>query len=382
MTQHSQSTISREGQHERLTITLITPSGDHAPVYLAGNFNNWQTKDPRFQLQKEGDGRYIYRFPENAKLPEVLEYKYTRGSWETEEVDAYGNSVNNRRVSPGALANVEDYVPRWKKAGLFHDPAFYPTIEVISEAFEIPQLIKTRRIAALLPHDYYNSEKRYPVLYLQDGQNLFDDYAPYGSWGVDKRLALLAEKGFGDLIIIAIDHAKEERIAEFTPATRTQLGSGNGKKYVRFLADTLKPYVDKHFRTRPERAFTGIGGSSMGGLISIYAGMIYPEVFSKLLIFSPSLWVAPNIHFHAINFHAALHTKIYIYAGARESANMVPNVRRFKKAIEEQHLDANILFNLSIDPRGEHNEARWGKEFPKAVEWLFFNQHTPQQPII
>ena len=120
----------------------------------------------------------------------------------------------------------------------------------------------------------------------------------------------------------------------------------------------------------------------MGGLISIYAGFIYPAVFSNLRSFSPSLWVAPNIHFSAIHFDASLDTRIYIYAGAGESKNMVPNINRFKTAIEQQQFDANITFNLSIDPEGQHNEARWGQEFPKAVEWLFFDQNAQKQPTI
>lgn len=379
MTQQSDSTIPQE---EQLTITLTTTPRVNGPVYITGNFNHWQVNDEKFRLHKSAQGAYTLRIPNRESLPDHLEYKYTQGSWDSEEIDQYGNRVENRRIDLQAVNRIEDHVPHWKKDGAFFNADFYPNIEIISEAFEMPQLIKTRRVAALLPHDYYNTDKCYPVLYLQDGQNLFDDYAPYGSWGVDKRLAVLAERGLGDLIVVSIDHAKEERIAEFTPSTRTQLGSGNGKKYVRFLADTLKPYVDKHFRTRPERIHTGIGGSSMGGLISIYAGFIYPEVFSKLLIFSPSLWVAPNIHFHAIHFDASLDTRIYIYAGAGESKNMVPNINRFKTAIEQQQFDANITFNLSIDPEGQHNEARWGQEFPKAVEWLFFDQNAQKQPTI
>lgn len=97
-----------------------------------------------------------------------------------------------------------------------------------------------------------------------------------------------------DIIIVSIDHAEDERIAEFTPSYRTRLGVGDGKKYARFLADTLKPHVDQHFRTLPDRVHTGIGGSSMGGLITIYAGLMYPEVYGKLMVFSPSLWVGAD----------------------------------------------------------------------------------------
>lgn len=348
---------------------------EERPVGVAGNFNDWDTADPRYFMTMIRPGYYELSLPANGQLPSVLEYKYHRGSWAEVELDRYGNEVSNHSVQ-STRGSVFDRVDRWKSAGQAYQAAFLPKIQVISEAFAIPQLIKTRRIAALLPYDYDQTDKRYPVLYLQDGQNLFDDYAPFGSWGVDKKLAVMAERGTHEVIIIAIDHAQEERIAEFTPSYRTRLGVGQGKKYVSFLADTLKPYIDQHFRTLPGREHTGIGGSSMGGLISIYAGFMYPQVYSKLMIFSPSLWVAPNIHFHAIRLEEKAYTKVYLYGGGAEGANVVPNIQRLKLALEAQGQGMNTEFALAIDPQGEHNEKRWGEEFPRAVEWLFFNSST------
>ncbi len=354
-----------------LLFELTTAEDSGLPVYISGNFNDWNASDPAFRFQKTETGRYRLEISSVASLPKKLEYKYTRGDWKNVELDEYGNEIKNR-VATVDQGIVRDRVLRWKQDGLTYNPDFLPIIEVISEDFEIPQLIKTRRIAALLPHDYHQTDRRYPVLYLQDGQNLFDDYAPFGNWGIDKKLAVMAERGMEDVIIIAIDHAEKERIAEFTPSMNTKLGKGDGKKYIRFLADTLKPHVDKHFRTLPERAHTGIGGSSMGGLITIYAGFMYPEVYGKLMVFSPSLWVAPNIHFQLMSFDEALDLKVYLYAGNEEGTYMVPNMERFIRAIGEQGIASNIDFHLSIDPQGKHNEARWGEEFPKAVEWLFF----------
>lgn len=356
-----------------LSFELTTQNEGEGPIYISGNFNDWNARDAAFRMEKVADGKYRLQVSDDQQLPPVLQYKYTQGAWDQVELDAYGNEITNRQAFANQVV-VHDHVPRWKKDGLTYDPAFLPKIRIISEAFEIPQLIKTRRISVLLPYDYDESDRRYPVLYLQDGQNLFDDYAPFGSWAVNKKLAVLAERGMDDVIIIAIDHAEEERLEEFTPSVKTRLGRGSGKKYARFLADTLKPFVDKNFRTLPEREHTGIGGSSMGGLISIYAGFMYPEVYSKLLVFSPSLWVAPNIHFEIMNFDETYPMQIYLYAGSEESKFMVPNIQRFVKTVEEQGLGNSIKFNLSIDPQGKHNEARWGEEFPKAVEWLFFSE--------
>jgi predicted alpha/beta superfamily hydrolase len=135
---------------------------------------------------------------------------------------------------------------------------------------------------------------------------------------------------------------------------------------------TLKPYIDKNYRTLPDRQHTGIGGSSMGGLISIYAGLMYPETLGRLMIFSPSLWVSEKIYFDSIEFFNPLETRIYVYAGGKESRYMIPSVERLKESIERQGWSPERLqFKLATDPKGDHTEARWGKEFPKAVEWLF-----------
>jgi len=354
-----------------LVIKMTTDQDFRTPIFLTGNFNQWRVADERFRLEKTGEKDYTFRFADVSKLPEKLEYKFVRVDWDGEETDARGNPVPNR-VIPARSDTVRDHVPRWKTRGMFFNKDLLPQIEPIKGPFQIPRLIRTRRISALLPHDYYETDRHYPVLYLQDGQNLFDDYAPYGNWAVDKKLAILAEGDLHQLIIVAIDHAEEERIREFTPSTHARLGAGTGKQYVRFLADVLKPLVDQKYRTLPGREHTGIGGSSMGGLISLYAGLMYPEVYGKLMIFSPALWVAPNIHFHAIHFQHSFDTQIYLYAGKAESENMVPNLRRFRDALNQSGQAGEIEFELSIDPEGQHNETRWGEEFPRAIEWLFF----------
>lgn len=372
MAEHTVLKQLKEGINT-LVFELTTPDEGELPIYLSGDFNGWNAAQEGLRLQKVSQHKFQLKLTIAPGSPELLTYKYTRGSWESVEVDQYGNEIKERKVRTTEQL-IQDHVPRWKQNGLFYNPNLLPQKVIISESFEIPQLIKTRRIAALLPHDYQNSDKRYPVLYLQDGQNLFDDHAPFGNWAVDKKMAVLAELGMGDVIIIAIDHAEEARIAEFTPSMKTRLGRGDGKKYVRFLADTLKPYVDKTFRTLSDRNNTGMGGSSMGGLITIYAGLMYPEVYGKLMVFSPSLWVVPNIHFNLMNLDEPYDLQLYLYGGREEGAYMVPNMERFVNAVEQRKSDTNIDVNLSIDPKGKHNEARWGEEFPKAIEWLFFNQ--------
>ena len=216
-------------------------------------------------------------------------------------------------------------------------------------------------------------------MYLQDGQNLFDDNAPFGNWAIDRSLATMASQGKGEIIVIAIDHGEKDRIKEYTPFLDSKFGPGDGKKYIRFVTDRLKPYVDKNYRTLSDRDHTGIGGSSMGGLISIYSALVYPEVYGKLMIFSPALWVVPNIHFEIMDFYNPLETKLYLYAGGRESENHLKNVKKLQKAIKKRNgQEKTIDIKSVINETGEHKEYYWGKEFPKAVEWLFFQEQLRQ----
>ncbi len=356
---------------EALEFLLEAPNSGDAPIYLSGNFNDWNANDQKYQMEKIGTDLYRLLFPDPSLLPKTIKYKYTRGNWDRVELNEDGNGVPNRTAFYDQKI-VKDKVNHWMGIEVAYQESFLPIIEIFPDVLEMPEHVKTRRITALLPHDYHQTEKQYPVLYLQDGQNLFDEYAPFGNWGVDKKLAHMAEQGKGDIIVIAIDHAEADRIKEFTPSSNTRLGSGYGKLYVRFLTEILKPYVDSQYRTIKDRHHTGIGGSSMGGLISIYAGLMYPEVYSKLMIFSPSLWVAPKIHFHSINLNKGQDTKIYLYGGEAESVNMIPNLKRFKSALQKQGSGAKLDFELNVDPHGQHNEIRWGEEFPRAVDWLFF----------
>lgn len=342
----------------------------HEHVYISGNFNKWNPKDESYRMTRINDHQFEYTFDDVTHLPDLIEYRYTLGGWESGELSEFGLDAPNRTLFKDSLFT-NDYAHGWKKNGLSFNPEFTPIIQTISETFEIPQLIKTRRITALLPFNYHQSEKRYPVLYLQDGQNLFDDFAPFGSWGLDKRLAFMAEKGMPEFIVIAIDHAESERIKEFTPNTRTKLGVGDGEKYAQFLAETLKPYVDSHFRTKSEREFTGIGGSSMGGLISIYAAMQHPNLYSRLMIFSPSFWVTPDLPRRFIHHTPEFNGKIFLYGGGMEGSNMVFYLHNFRQIVREDPHHRNIDVFLEVKNKGTHCESEWGNIFPKAANWLF-----------
>ncbi len=350
---------------------LYTEIADERPVYITGNFNNWKAQNEQFKMTKVDDSHFEYTFDNKDVLPTHIEYKYTRGSWREDELDTFGSKTSNRVIKKH-IQEVVDFVPRWSRNGKSFDDKFLPIIETVNDNFEIPQLDKTRKVRILLPYDYHQTTAHFPVLYLQDGQNLFDKHAPFGNWAIDEKLAVLSEYNKGNLIVVTIDHGETERINEYSPRENIKLGIGQdeGTKYLNFMCDTLKPYIDEHYRTKKEPEHTGVGGSSMGGLISLYAGIQHANVFGKLMIFSPSLWIYTKIYDDVLKDNAFAGTKIYLFAGGRESQNMLTNIHRLQHKINKSN--SKVLLNLVIDPNGTHSEARWSTEFPEAIEWLFF----------
>ncbi|MCS4304703.1 alpha/beta hydrolase [Chryseobacterium sp. BIGb0232] len=367
---------------------LYTDEKDDRPVFITGNFNNWNPKDYNYQLKLSDSFHYFIEI-EDEKLADEIEYKFTKGGWENVELDKYGNITPNRKTKK-TLQKTSDTVEKWRlNWGPFKEE-FFPTAEVISEKFYIPQLDRYRKIWAVLPYDYHTSEKSYPVLYLQDAQNLFNEGSGFGNWEIDKKLSILAEYGRGDIIVIAIEHGSEDRIKEYIFDNDNVANGSEGKKYIRFITDTLKPYVDANYRTKKDRDNTGIGGSSLGALISIYSGFLYPEVYSKLLIFSPSLWVEPNNNFPMMNFRVPFKTKIYLYGGGQEGSKMVKRIHIFEEYLKrwEKKSFFDFEFKTNINPEGTHSEFYWSQEFPRAIEWLYYDntenpvEVKPQQQSI
>ncbi len=245
-------------------------------------------------------------------------------------------------------------------------------VKIISEKFEIPQLKTTRRIWIYLPKDYETSHKKYEVMYLQDAQNLFDDATSYaGEWQVDETLNKIFEKTGKSLIVVGIDNGGEKRIEELSPYKNAKYGGGNGDNYVKFIVETLKPFIDKNYRTKPQRKFTTIGGSSLGSLISVYAAVKYPETFGKVLAFSSAFWFnAKELNEFILSSKVNLkHQKYYFIQGKHEDEDMEEQTKRVIENLKSKNVKPKNIF-LKIDEDGKHNELYWRREFEGAVLWL------------
>ena len=227
-----------------------------------------------------------------------------------------------------------------------------------------PQLETDKKIWVYLPSGYEKNAEKYPVIYMHDGQNLFDNASSFsGEWRIDEQLDSLQAKA----IVIGIEHGGEKRIDELTPYTNEKYGGGNADKYLDFIITTLKPYVDEHFHTKTDKDNTVIFGSSVGGLLSFYAVLKYPNVFGKAGIFSPSFWFNDNIYDLVITI-PRITSKLYFMCGDHESNEMVPDLERMLEIVNTKMTIK--IYHKKIVHNGRHNETLWAKEFTEAYKWL------------
>ena len=240
---------------------------------------------------------------------------------------------------------------------------------VSSFTLEAPQLECTKKIWVYLPENYSKSTKKYPVIYMHDGQNLMDAKTSYaGEWSVDESLDSL----HAQVIVIGIEHGGVKRMEELTPFKNEKYGGGNADAYLKFIVETLKPYIDKNYRTKANAKNTGLWGSSLGGLVSFYGALKYPEVFGKVGCFSPSFWFNRKEIFELMNTTKSYKTKIYFLCGDNEGdADMVEDLNKMEYQINTKRCECQMMNKKIIVKGGKHNEKLWREGFKKAYLWLF-----------
>jgi len=364
------------------TMVSISRVPSNTPVtdtlYLAGSFNEWNPGSKMYALKRGSNGKYRGRLP--ANVIGAIEFKVTRGTWAKMETDAQNSEIKNRTYTIGSKPSTLDIqVANWKDLFGESKPcvstALQPNVRVVNTEFLMPQLGRTRRIWVYLPNDYgVDPIKRYPVLYLHDGQNVFDACTGFsGEWSVDETLSQLQLQGLDarGSVVVAVDNGGQERLNELSPWRNPKYGGGQGDQYVDFLVETLKPYVDANYRTLTGREYTGIAGSSMGGLISTYAALKYPSVYSKVGVFSPAFWFAEKELFTYLRQHNPLPaTRFYFVSGTKESETMVPLMRAMRDSLARSGVPVDYL-RYTIQADGQHAEWFWKREFAAAYQWLY-----------
>ncbi|NTS40923.1 alpha/beta hydrolase [Flavisolibacter sp. BT320] len=334
-------------------------------VYLAGSFNRWNPRDKSFATVVHNNKSGI-----TIDLPKgMFEYKFTLGSWDGVESGHGGLPEENRMIliekDTTVLIEIDDWANHFPKK--HKETTATKNVHILDSAFYMPQLNRNRRVWIYLPQSYATTKKKYPVLYMHDGQNLFDHAtAGFGEWGVDEALDTL-EKQFGEMIVVAVDHAGEKRINEYAPFDTDQYGKGEGDAYVDFLVQTLMPYINNHYRTKKSARFTAIAGSSMGGLISYYALLKYPDRFGAAGVFSPAFWINPQLKEYTRQRAGKAKGRLYLYAGKQESEAMVPDLLTHSEILQQR---SKLSVKSELRDDGKHSEQTWREEFPKFYAWL------------
>jgi len=250
-------------------------------------------------------------------------------------------------------------------------PTAGPTVRVFTPPLALPGLGVPRNLRVYLPPGYDQGARRYPVVYMFDGQNLFDDATSYaGEWGVDEAMDVLARDGGIAAIVVGIDHGGERRMQELVPFWDWRFLPSQGEAFLVDLVDGIKPFVDANYRTRPGRADTVVFGSSLGGLEANYAIHHRPDVFGKAGVFSPSFWIGDAPYAQARRAPLPVDARVYLYTGGKEGGTAVDDTGRMA-ALLRQRTGGDGTVTLRVVAEAGHNEAAWRAEFPRAMRWLF-----------
>ncbi|MBC7886245.1 MAG: alpha/beta hydrolase [Ferruginibacter sp.] len=338
-------------------------------VFVAGSFNDWKPGHTGNHFSKLNEPAFI----EINELPAgEYQYKFTRGNWQSVECLADGNDAMNRILNLSADTVVRFSIEAWKDdfPTVARKHTTSPNVQIIDTAFLMPQLGRTRRVWLYLPPGYAKSRQRYPVMYMQDGQNIFDDYTSgFGEWGVDECIDSMVKKGKPACIVVGIDNGPK-RLNEYNPYEFKEFGKGEGDQYLAFLVEVLKPFIDKHYRTLTDTENTIIAGSSMGALIAYYAMLKYPDVFGKGGIFSPAFWTAPRIKELTTSSGKNLKGTLFFYIGGREGGKHIKDMEAVTDKLGKHSL--SLIYSVT-DPDGNHNEQAWRKWFPEFYNWVLAN---------
>lgn len=364
-----------------VTVPPETPA--NAEIWLSGNhaaLGQWNGAGVK--LTRTPEGRYTTRLSLPAGT--ALEYKVTRGAWATVEKDASGREIPNRtwRVD-GRAERVSLTVARWADLGGAPPPSPSSVTGNVRYLHGVASryLPRKRDIIVWLPPDYdANPKRRYPVLYMHDGQNLMDTATAFsGEWHVDETAQQLVRSGEVEPLIIVGVYNTEDRFAEYTQVRDTgeyaQLGGGSADAYGRFLVEELKPLVDKTFRTRTDAASTGLVGSSLGGLVSMHLGLTRSDTFRRLGVMSPSVfWGHRDILTRVKGLKKKPASRIWVDIGTEEghgSQETVEDARLLRDALVAQGWVVGKDLQYVEAPGAIHNENAWAERFDDLLRYLY-----------
>lgn len=338
--------------HVIVEVPPATPAD--AAIYLAGStpaLGPWLAD--ALKLARQPDGTFA------GDVDGPAEFKVTRGTWATVEKLTDGGELPNRRLEAG-VAELRVTVARWTEAS-----AATSRPSTVVGDLRIEQ-VAGRTIRVWLPPGYAASDARYPVLYLHDGQNCFDAAtSAFGTeWQVDESLKWMIEAGqIPPIIAVGIDNT-DRRIDEYT-VTKDRGRGGAGEAYLAFVLDVVRPHVESTYHASGDAY---IGGSSLGGLISLEMIERHAGRFAGAMLMSPSLWWDGE---SATTRAASMQPgpRVWLDMGGREGDEPAAEVERARR-LDVKLGKAGVEHRLTIDDAGGHNEAAWARRFPEAIRYL------------
>jgi predicted alpha/beta superfamily hydrolase len=240
------------------------------------------------------------------------------------------------------------------------------------------QILKNERdLVIYLPPGYEDQPgRRFPVLYLHDGQNLFDGstaFVPGMDWHVGETADHMISIGAVEpLIIVGIYNLGKHRIHEYTPSRVPKLGGGRANRYAKFLIEELKPFIDHEYRTLGDFRNTGLGGSSLGGLVSLYVGLKFSHVYGRLAALSPSVWWNQRaMHRFAASARVEPRPHIWLDIGSREGSQILRDVENFRDVLLKKGWQTDHDLHYERVEGAEHNEAAWAQRVGPVLQFLF-----------
>jgi predicted alpha/beta superfamily hydrolase len=367
--------ISRRKEYN-VTFEVVTPDRpDAPPVYIIGNhpqLGNWDPVAVPLERDEDGVWRRQFTFRKNVQL----EYKFSRGSWDTEAVNEGGKSLHNfhLKVDKDAVRRID--IPHWKDefTGKKNEAGDHPE-DRISGTVKFHRQVKgegllPRDVIVWLPPGYESKKKkRFPVLYMHDGQNVFDPVTSYTGvdWQADETATRLIEEGKMQEIIIVGIYNTDDRLEEYSDTPK-------GKRYREFLTGTLKPFIDKNYRTMPEGKCTATMGSSMGGLVSFLLVWHHANIFSKAGCLSPSFV------FHKYGAIKMLRkspvpgppVQIYMDCGGTGGEKLLyRGCKKVLRILRRKGITPGENFHFFYDRHANHSENAWSARLRRPLQFMF-----------
>ena len=256
-------------------------------------------------------------------------------------------------------------------------PSKNPIERLYNYSFHSAILPDDRTVSVYLPPQYMSEpQRRFPVFYLHDGQNLFDPQTSFvagHTWRAGTTADRMNKAGeAAPMILVGVANTGLRRMAEYTPTRDYRLGGGEGHAYGRLLVEELKPWMDSNFRTFPNVESTGLGGSSLGGLVTLYLGLQYPGIFGRLAVISPSVWWNQrSILGFVAEFHGPTRPRIWLDIGTAEGTRHVRDAELLYRRLMQQGWKPGDELELLKVEGGVHSEDAWAARFDRVLAFLF-----------